>query len=1186
MFGSAYSGTWELNTLRMDGGGWVTGMVIHPDDPTAKYVRTDVGGAFRWNPTKEMWESISDWIPPYYTGLYGVDAIAIDPNNTDVVYMALGRGTNSYNGIYKSTDRGESFTQLPFPHSSIDGNDHALNQVRTTGERLVVSPFDSDEILYAMLKSPGGVWRTTDGGQNWTDLGLSADNLNIVLFDKFNQGHIYVNSLRASGVYVSTNSGGNWNKLQMASGGDCPANDVRRMEQSSDGTIYFTNGDGSNAVYKIVNTKAYDITPTAAEWNTVPSRYQAKHYWTEEKGFQGIAINPNDPNHIICEGAISSCKDIYPVAWFESMDGGDTWVMMDYIRGYYTPWGSENNLMKSTVTDLVWDLEDPRFVWHMDGSGIARMDVTTPEPHVANEYVQGVEEIVTKEVTSVPVYGEERIFSGGADVGGFYHNNGIDLPPDSCIHDYWLGKTGRHAIMAFDYCESQPNHIWVAGRHNYTQKSTYRDPSRRGGAYYAIFHSSDGGDNFTMLPWLQNEEPYAPWPIQRNNFDADINPLELKVSSTDPDNMVVVGQNPSYTKDGGGSWHSCSGLGDYAQEQIFQFSTTLENDPIDGNTFYAYVPFKDANKVVINAKFYKSTDGGANWDVVKDNHPILQSAWRYLNIKATPGVQGNLWISGGKEGLAHTTDGGSTWTMIPGWTDEDNGAARISSVGVGPAGTVSAVFVLGEYYGESGLWLSTDEGTTWEKISKPGVVLANYYFMEASNYAFGKVYMSSSGQGMRYFSNNDHLTVSPNDIAVGKEATSEVINITSNTNWTVSSDKTWATPVTTSGTENGSVTINIDANTGEFAREATITVAATDATDKYVTITQAGSLEYELNTTATNGTIELDPVGGVYPPNTNVLITAVADSGYIFDSWSGDATGTTNPTSILMDGNKSITANFSQIETFELTVHATNGNVIVEPAGTVFNEGTVVTLTANPNSGFEFKDWSGSISGTTNPVQVTMDGNKDITANFVEPSDITLQAEDADIINSASVETAYSGYNGTGYVKFGGGGSFEFTDVAVPAGTFDVVIRSLEDWPDASQLIVNGTTYDFELPGGGEGTTTWMETTITDVTFQSSGNSIKVYDGKQQKIDQIKIVGIVTTDNPIETPDVPKIKVKPNPVVDGVLYFTQKANYKIYNTFGSTVLSGTNSHRVDVAGLKPGLYFVNTNGIIHKVIIK
>jgi hypothetical protein len=44
-----------------------------------------------------------------------------------------------------------------------------------------------------------------------------------------------------------------------------------------------------------------------------------------------------------------------------------------------------------------------------------------------------------------------------------------------------------------------------------------------------------------------------------------------------------------------------------------------------------------------------------------------------------------------------------------------------------------------------------------------------------------------------------------------------------------------------------------------------------------------------------------------------------------------------------------------------------------------------VQLTANSASGYNFSDWSGNASGSANPITVTMDGDKSVTANFIVP---------------------------------------------------------------------------------------------------------------------------------------------------------------------------------------------------------
>jgi len=140
---------------------------------------------------------------------------------------------------------------------------------------------------------------------------------------------------------------------------------------------------------------------------------------------------------------------------------------------------------------------------------------------------------------------------------------------------------------------------------------------------------------------------------------------------------------------------------------------------------------------------------------------------------------------------------------------------------------------------------------------------------------------------------------------------------------------------------------------------------------------------YTLNVTAVNGTVAKNPNTSTYTSGTNVILTATPLAGYTFSSWSGDATGTTNPLTVSMNGNKNITANFTLIaNSFTLNVTAVNGTVAINPNQLTYTSGSNVELTATPNSGYTFTSWSGDATGTTNPLTVTMNANKNITANF------------------------------------------------------------------------------------------------------------------------------------------------------------------------------------------------------------
>lgn len=80
--------------------------------------------------------------------------------------------------------------------------------------------------------------------------------------------------------------------------------------------------------------------------------------------------------------------------------------------------------------------------------------------------------------------------------------------------------------------------------------------------------------------------------------------------------------------------------------------------------------------------------------------------------------------------------------------------------------------------------------------------------------------------------------------------------------------------------------------------------------------------------------------------------------------------------------NQTISATFA-INTYTLTVNTVgNGSVAKSPNQATYDHGTVVQLTATPDPNWNFDQWTGDATGTTNPINVTMDANKTVTANF------------------------------------------------------------------------------------------------------------------------------------------------------------------------------------------------------------
>ena len=137
------------------------------------------------------------------------------------------------------------------------------------------------------------------------------------------------------------------------------------------------------------------------------------------------------------------------------------------------------------------------------------------------------------------------------------------------------------------------------------------------------------------------------------------------------------------------------------------------------------------------------------------------------------------------------------------------------------------------------------------------------------------------------------------------------------------------------------------------------------------------------------------PVGdNVVPSNQDITLTATPAEDWLFVRWEGAVTTTENPTTLFMDGDKSMTAIFSQVPKSVLsTAIAGIGSIGLNPPGGIYDVGEVVMATASPAAGWRFDHWEGDVTGSENPIAITMNVNKSITAVFLETTGIRLTAE-------------------------------------------------------------------------------------------------------------------------------------------------------------------------------------------------
>jgi len=160
--------------------------------------------------------------------------------------------------------------------------------------------------------------------------------------------------------------------------------------------------------------------------------------------------------------------------------------------------------------------------------------------------------------------------------------------------------------------------------------------------------------------------------------------------------------------------------------------------------------------------------------------------------------------------------------------------------------------------------------------------------------------------------------------------------------------------------------------------------------------------QYNLTISSTVGGNVTIPGEGTFNYTAGALVPLLAtpDEGYRFVNWYGDvgtiADRNDAGTNIKVEGRYSITANFTEIREYHLTVSATVGGWVITPGvGTFpYDGGTVVNLVVEAEEGYGFANWTGDVSAIDDvnaaTTAITMNGNYSITANFEEEKAVTI----------------------------------------------------------------------------------------------------------------------------------------------------------------------------------------------------
>jgi lysophospholipase L1-like esterase len=215
---------------------------------------------------------------------------------------------------------------------------------------------------------------------------------------------------------------------------------------------------------------------------------------------------------------------------------------------------------------------------------------------------------------------------------------------------------------------------------------------------------------------------------------------------------------------------------------------------------------------------------------------------------------------------------------------------------------------------------------------------------------------------------------------------------------------------------------------------------------------------------------------GPYHVGDVVELTAVPDSGWRFTGWNGDLKANTNLATITVNGNMLVTANFVQRE-YTITVSIVGNGSVTRSNSGPYHLGDAITLTANPNAGWNFSCWSGALSGGANSATITVDDNEVVTATFVVSTlTVSVTPESANLTVgetltfNASVAGGHAPYvyqwftNGEA-VAGATGQSWDFKPNAT--GNYNVYVQVVDSLGAEGQSNINRITCEVvDSPGG------------------------------------------------------------------------------------------------------------------------
>ncbi|WP_343517687.1 hypothetical protein [Sphingomonas sp.] len=708
--GPAQSVPYRWSNVKVGGGGFSPGVIFSRAERGLAYLRTDIGGAYRWDAKARRWIPLQDGMGE--SNYHGIESIAADPRNPDIVYLAAGMYHRGPAAILRSADRGATWTIVPVPFR-MGGNEPG----RGLGERLAIDPADP-AILYFGSRFDG-LWRSTDSGATWSKVAgfphagkpvpaerwSSNAGVSFVLFDRSSAKGGKSRTIYAAvadpdgqGLYRSSDGGSSWARVPGGPTGLMPA----KGDISDDGrlVVAYSNGIGPNgvsggAVWRLAGGQWTDITPGKGS--------------AHGGGYMAISLAHSAPGTL----AVAT-MNAHPDTAYVSTDWGTTWTDIgkgsrrDIAAAPWLRFDEKEADFGHWIAGIAVDPFDAGHIAYTTGATVYATDGW--RTGLWKPWTEGVEE--TAIVSLASPTGGANLISGFGDIAGFVHDDFAVSPPTMHLTPHLV------TTINLDYAGQAPAIMVRSGRVHQGQKTE---------ATLAL--SRDGGRSWepVLLP------PYAEVGESEVKRHDLIKTPAITVSA-DGAVLAVATPTPFFSHDGGITW--TSGLNAPRE-------TRAVADKVDPRRFYM-LDFS-------SAKLFVSNDGGRRFraaaalpgDLSKARTFNVESPWP---LAASPFAAGDLWLN--IDGTLHRSrDGGRSFAVASKGLEIRRFAFGKPAQGLAEP----TLFAFGTQAGVTGIWRSTDAGKSWLRVNDDANQWGNRIrVIEGDPRIFGRVYVGTDGRGLLY----------------------------------------------------------------------------------------------------------------------------------------------------------------------------------------------------------------------------------------------------------------------------------------------------------------------------------------------------------------------------------------------------------------------------------------------------